>query len=49
VCCVPEGTLDVVYLVVKRTIDSNVVRYVERMSDRLAATPVIMDSYVTAT
>jgi hypothetical protein len=48
VCCVPEGTLDAVYVVVKRTIDSNVVRYVERFTNRLADAPVLMDASVTA-
>ena len=31
VCCVPGDGADVVYLVVKRTVDAAVVRYIERM------------------
>lgn len=34
VCAVPEGTEDAVYLVVKRIIDGETKRYVERMADR---------------
>jgi hypothetical protein len=49
VCCIPESGRDAVYAVIQRTIDGNTVRFVERMSDRLAATPVIMDAYTTAT
>jgi hypothetical protein len=49
VCCVPEGTLDAVYAVVKRTIDSNVVRYVERFTNRLADDPILMDASTTVT
>jgi len=48
VCCVPEGTLDAVYAVVKRTIDGNTVRYVERFYDRLDADPILMDCAVVA-
>ncbi len=49
VCCVPEGTLDAVYVVVKRTIDSVVVRYVERFTNRLADDPILMDASTTVT
>lgn len=49
VVCVPEGSEDVVYAVVKRTIDSQTVRYVERMTDRLADTPILMDASITVT
>lgn len=35
VCCVPEGTEDAVYFVVKRTVNGATKRYVERMSSRL--------------
>jgi hypothetical protein len=34
VCCIPEGNDDVLYLVVKRVIGGNTVRYVERMGGR---------------
>lgn len=34
VCAVPEGGEDAVYFVVKRTIDGNEVRYIERMTNR---------------
>lgn len=34
VCVVPEGTQDAVYLVIKRTVNSATVRYVERMKSR---------------
>lgn len=34
VCAVPEGGEDAVYFVVKRTIDGNEVRYIERMANR---------------
>ncbi len=39
ICCVPEGTEDVVYLVVNRTIDGSTVRYIERLANRQAAYP----------
>lgn len=35
VCCVPESGEDALYLVLNRTINGNVVRYIERMSTRL--------------
>jgi hypothetical protein len=35
ICVVAEGTEDALYCVVKRTVDGNTVRYVERMADRL--------------
>ena len=49
VACVVEGTRDVVYAVVNRTINSSTVRYMERMTDRLADTEdlVLMDAAVT--
>ena len=34
VCSVPEGNEDAVYFVVKRTIDGNDVRYIERLANR---------------
>lgn len=34
VCCVPEGDEDVLYLGIKRTINSTTKRYIERMSSR---------------
>ena len=34
VCVVPEGTEDVLYLTIKRTINGNTVRYIERMESR---------------
>lgn len=49
VCCVPEGSVDSVYAVIRRTIDGNTKRFVERMSDRLAATPILMDAFTTVT
>lgn len=50
VCVVPEGTEHVPYIVVKRTINSQTVRYVERMSSRLIDDIVdvkIMDSFLS--
>jgi hypothetical protein len=44
VACVPEVTRDSVYAVVRRTVNSNTVRYVERFQDRLAETPVCVDA-----
>lgn len=45
VCAIPEGNEDGVYLVVKRTIDGVVKRYVERMVDREpeGAEPMCLD------
>jgi len=37
VVCVPEGNEDAVYMVIKRTIDSKTVRYIERMTQRRVA------------
>lgn len=34
VCVVPEGAVDAVYVLVKRTVDGAAVRYLERFSDR---------------
>lgn len=34
VCVVPEGTEDAVYVIVRRTIDGNTVRYIERLASR---------------
>lgn len=34
VCCIPENNRDVVYLVVRRTINGQTKRYIERMHDR---------------
>lgn len=50
VCAVPEGNQDVLYVVVKRTIDGRTTRYIERVSER---NPVddknykLMDSHLT--
>jgi hypothetical protein len=47
VACIPEGDEDFVYLVVKRTIDGEDVRYVERLASRLIddrSDSVFMDS-----
>ena len=38
VACVSEGNDDVTYCVIKRTVDGDVVRYIERMGTRLFAT-----------
>lgn len=48
VCSVPEGGEDAVYLVVKRTVDSEVKRYVERMVDREpeGSEPICLDCAV---
>ncbi len=35
VCSIPEGTEDAVYVVVKRTVDGETVRYIERLHSRL--------------
>ena len=35
VCVVPEAERDVVYLIVKRTIDGGTVRYIEKLEDRI--------------
>lgn len=37
VCCVREGTKDVVYFAIRRTIDQRDARYIERLADRLEA------------
>lgn len=42
-----EGTEDAVYVVVRRTINSVTKRYIERLENRLATSPVLMDSAVT--
>lgn len=39
VCAIPEGNEDAVYVVVKRTVDGNEVRYIERMASRFFAEP----------
>jgi hypothetical protein len=49
VCCVPESNRDAVYAVIRRTIDGNTVRYVERMGDRLADDPILVDAAITVT
>jgi hypothetical protein len=43
VACVPEGTEDVVYLVVKRTIGGVTKRYIERMANRDVTDATIKD------
>jgi hypothetical protein len=49
--CVPEGTEDAVYVVVKRTIDGDTKRYIERFASRqvtdVAVDAVFMDSALT--
>lgn len=50
VCVVPEGNEDALYLLIKRTINGNVVRYVERLKTReitLIEDAIIMDSSLT--
>jgi len=51
VCVVPEGGIDAVYLVVKRTINGSTKRYIERMSDRdftdIEVDATFMDSFLT--
>jgi hypothetical protein len=41
--CVRENGRDAVYLVVRREINESTVRYIERMTDRLAVAPILMD------
>lgn len=50
VACVTEGAEDVVYLMVRRTIDGNAARYIERLANRVTEWPdtVCMDSAVVA-
>jgi hypothetical protein len=43
VCVVPEGSEDVVYLVVNRTIGSSTYRYIERMASRFLTEETIKD------
>lgn len=50
VCVIPEGTQDVLYMVIKRTINGAVVRYIERMKTRSISDivdAVFMDSSLT--
>jgi hypothetical protein len=51
VCVVPEGTIDRVYLVIKRTINGLTKRYIERMHVRnftnIATDAIFMDSSLT--
>lgn len=50
VCVVPEGTRDVLYLVIKRTVNGRTVRYIERLSDRVIQDVVdvtILDSFLS--
>jgi len=49
VCCVPEGDEDAVYVVVNRTVNGSTVRYIERLADRLASVPVLVDCGKTYT
>lgn len=48
VAVVPEGTEDAVYVIIRRTINSSTVRYLERLADRTDTTylPIAMDSAV---
>lgn len=43
VCVVPEGTEDAVYVVVKRTINGNTRRYIERMATRYVDADAVED------
>lgn len=43
VCCIPEGTEDSVYLVIRRIINGNTVRYVERLNTRQVPTTGVID------
>jgi hypothetical protein len=47
VCCIPENNRDAVYAVVRRTINGFPEQYVERLENRLATSPVLMDAAVT--
>lgn len=50
VCVVPEGTEDVLYAVIRRTVNGQTRRYVERMSNRLiddVADTKILDSHLS--
>ena len=49
VCSVPEGDEDAVYVVVNRTVNGSTVRYIERLADRLASVPVLVDCGKTYT
>lgn len=44
VCCVPEGTEDVLYVIIKRTIDGATTRYLERFHTRFVDEDAIEDS-----
>lgn len=50
VCCIPEGNEDVLYAVIRRTVDGSEVRYVERLSSRTVADireATFLDSFLT--
>jgi hypothetical protein len=51
VCVVPEGDEDAVYVIVKRTIQGQTKRYIERLASRdftaIATDAIFMDSYLT--
>lgn len=51
VCVVPEGTEDVVYVLVRRTINGNTRRYIERFASRrvtnIRTDALFMDSYLS--
>lgn len=50
VCCVPEGGEDAVYISVKRTVDGQTKRYVERLASRLISDireAKFLDSFLT--
>jgi len=49
VCVVPEGNEDAVYVVVRRTVNAATVRYVERLANRTATSPVLCDAAKTYT
>jgi hypothetical protein len=43
VCCVPEGTEDAAYFIVRRTVNGATVRYVERMNSRVLPLVTVPD------
>lgn len=46
VACIAEEGRDAVYAIVRRTVNFTPVRYVERLEDRLADAPALMDAFV---
>lgn len=51
VCCVPEGSEDAIYVIVKRTVNGSTKRYVERFASRrvtdVAVDACFLDSFLT--